>query len=128
VPALRDADRPGVVHEPVELQLPAVPAAAAGTRAPEHTVSNRVRAVAVVRGRVQGVGYRAFVDRLAAGLDLAGSATNLPDGRVRVVAEGPDDDVRALVQALSGPDAPGRVDDVQQRAEDPQGLTGFTVG
>lgn len=43
----------------------------------------------VVSGRVQGVGYRAFAARTARGLGLSGGASNLSDGRVLVVAEGP---------------------------------------
>lgn len=43
---------------------------------------------AVVSGRVQGVGFRAFVERNALMRNLTGSATNLPDGRVEVVLEG----------------------------------------
>jgi acylphosphatase len=80
-------------------------------------VTGRVRVTAWVRGRVQGVGYRAFVGREATRLGLAGSATNLPDGRVEVVAVGPTDAVRALVGALSGASAPGRVTDVEVTAE-----------
>jgi len=45
----------------------------------------------IVRGRVQGVGYRYFVMREANGLGVSGFARNLPDGSVEVVAEGPDD-------------------------------------
>jgi len=41
-----------------------------------------------VRGRVQGVGYRYFVQREAAALGLAGYAKNLDDGRVEVYAAG----------------------------------------
>ena len=43
----------------------------------------------LVAGRVQGVGYRAFAARTARGLGLSGGASNLADGRVLVVAEGP---------------------------------------
>jgi acylphosphatase len=91
-------------------------------------VSDRVRVVARVSGRVQGVGYRAFVARRAAAGGVAGSATNLADGGVEVVAEGAGPDVRALVEALSGPDAPGYVTGVVQRNEQPCGVPGFTVG
>jgi acylphosphatase len=91
-------------------------------------VSDRVRVVAWVSGRVQGVGYRMFVVRQAAARGLAGSATNLADGRVEVVAEGPAADVRALVAALSGPGAPGRIARVEQRDEAPRGLSDFTAG
>ncbi|MEO8138051.1 MAG: acylphosphatase [Gemmatimonadota bacterium] len=42
----------------------------------------------LVRGRVQGVGFRYFVLRHATALGLVGWTRNLPDGRVEVVAEG----------------------------------------
>ena len=43
---------------------------------------------AVVRGEVQGVGFRWSVQRHAGELGLTGYAENLPDGSVRVEAEG----------------------------------------
>jgi acylphosphatase len=85
------------------------------------------RVVAVVSGHVQGVGYRWFVRELALAAGLSGSATNLPDGRVEVVAEGPDDDVAALLAALDGPRAPGSVRRVDHRVEPVQGMRGFTT-
>ena len=42
-----------------------------------------------VRGRVQGVGYRYFAQRVAVELGLTGYARNLDDGRVEVYAVGP---------------------------------------
>ena len=87
-----------------------------------------VRVVAVVSGHVQGVGFRYFVRELALGAGLAGSARNLPNGRVEVVLEGADDDVRAAVAALSGPGAPGTVTAVDSRDEAARGSSGFTVG
>jgi acylphosphatase len=86
-----------------------------------------VRVVAVVSGHVQGVGYRWFVRELAIGAGLAGSATNLPDGRVEVVVEGPEDDVEALVAALDGPRAPGSVSRLDRRPARPQGDSGFST-
>jgi acylphosphatase len=41
-----------------------------------------------VRGRVQGVGFRYFVERAAAELKLTGYTRNLDDGRVEVYAAG----------------------------------------
>jgi acylphosphatase len=76
-------------------------------------VTDRVRVTAWVSGQVQGVGYRAFVGREAGRRHLAGSATNLSDGRVEVVAVGPATAVRALVDELSGAAAPGRVTGVE---------------
>jgi acylphosphatase len=43
----------------------------------------------LVRGRVQGVGFRWFVQQAAAGLQLTGYVRNLDDGRVEVYASGP---------------------------------------
>ena len=43
---------------------------------------------AFVKGRVQGVGFRYFVQRRAEELGLDGWVKNLPDGRVRVEAAG----------------------------------------
>jgi acylphosphatase len=85
------------------------------------------RTVVLVSGDVQGVGYRWFVRSLAAAAGLAGSARNLPDGRVEVVVEGPDDAVRALVESLDGPRAPGRVTGVDVRDEPLEGSAGFTT-
>jgi acylphosphatase len=45
----------------------------------------------VVRGRVQGVGFRNFAQRAASGLGLTGYARNLDDGSVEVYAAGPAD-------------------------------------
>jgi acylphosphatase len=86
------------------------------------------RAVAVVSGHVQGVGYRWFVRELASSAGLAGSARNLPDGRVEVVVEGPAEAVEALLDALDGPRAPGTVRRVDHRFEEVRGSTGFTTG
>jgi acylphosphatase len=50
-----------------------------------------LRLKAVVKGEVQGVGFRWAVQRQAAQLGLTGYAENLPDGTVRVEAEGDSD-------------------------------------
>ena len=49
------------------------------------------RLKAVVKGEVQGVGFRWAVQRQAGQLGLTGYAENLPDGSVRVEAEGDPD-------------------------------------
>jgi acylphosphatase len=86
-----------------------------------------LRIVAVVSGHVQGVGYRWFVREQARAAGLAGSARNLPDGRVEVVLEGPEDDVRAVLLELDGPGAPGAVTGVVHRVDVVQGSSGFTT-
>jgi acylphosphatase len=77
---------------------------------------------------VQGVGFRYWVRREAAELDLAGSATNLPDGRVEVVAEGSEAACRRLLAALESGAGPGRVTRVTQCWGAPHGdLSGFVA-
>ncbi len=67
------------------------------------------RLTALVSGRVQGVGFRYWVLREAESLGLAGSAANLPDGRVEVIAEGPREACDALLSALRSSGTPGYV-------------------
>lgn len=55
---------------------------------------------AVVRGRVQGVGYRATTVHEARRLALAGWVRNLPDGTVEVLAEGGEPAVLGFVEYL----------------------------
>lgn len=77
------------------------------------TGTERARLTALVRGRVQGVGYRAFAVGRARTLGLDGHARNLPDGRtVEVVAEGPRARLDQLVDALRRGPIAARVDDV----------------
>ena len=54
----------------------------------------------LVRGRVQGVGYRYFAQRAAHELGLTGFARNLDDGRVEVYAVGPEDKLSQLAGLL----------------------------
>lgn len=59
-----------------------------------------VRALVFVRGRVQGVGFRWWTRARALELGVVGHARNLPDGRVEVNAQGPDEAVRELIHLL----------------------------
>jgi acylphosphatase len=86
-----------------------------------------VRLTALVRGRVQGVGFRYWARATARDLGLVGVATNLPDGRVEVIAEGPRPACEELLAALRSDRPPGWVGDVTHAFTDAEGLTGFTV-
>ncbi len=54
----------------------------------------------VFRGRVQGVGFRHTTAQLAAAFPVSGTVENLPDGTVRVVAEGAKDGCEAFREAV----------------------------
>ena len=54
----------------------------------------------IIRGRVQGVGFRYFVLNTARRLNLVGTVRNLPDGAVECRARGNADQHRELEQAL----------------------------
>lgn len=85
-----------------------------------------VRLTAWVAGRVQGVGFRWWTRSRALELGLVGSATNLRDGRVEVVAEGPKHHCEQLLSTLRSPASPGWVDHVVEHwSVATRTLTGF---
>jgi acylphosphatase len=90
--------------------------------------NGHARVVARVEGGVQGVGFRWFVQRVAGELGLAGSATNLPDGSVEVVAEGPRATCDDLVETLRSRRPPGHVSRVAVSWNAPTGMHGFRTG
>ena len=84
------------------------------------------RLTALVSGRVQGVGFRWWTVRQAVALGLTGRATNLDDGRVEVIAEGPVAACRDLLDRLRGPGTPGYVRGVVEHWSSAQGdMPGF---
>ncbi|GAA1976474.1 acylphosphatase [Amycolatopsis minnesotensis] len=86
----------------------------------------QVRLNAWVRGTVQGVGFRWWTRSRALEFGLVGSASNLGDGRVEVVAEGSRNNCERLLAALRSGESPGSVDHVAERWSEPRGgLTGF---
>ncbi len=86
------------------------------------------RLVAIARGRVQGVGYRWFVEREATHLRLDGWVANRSDGSVEVVAEGRAEELERLVSALREGPAAADVSDVDVRHEPARGdLVGFSI-
>src|SRR5579875_2933911 len=75
-----------------------------------------------IRGRVQGVGYRAFVEREALAAGLEGWVRNCRDGSVEAVFSGPQEVVdKVIAVCRRGPFA-ARVDALDERAADPAEL------
>lgn len=90
------------------------------------TADEPVRLTAWIRGRVQGVGMRWWVRSRALELGLVGSASNLDDGRVSVVAEGSREMCEQLLASLRSGATPGHVTGVVERWDSPRGdLVGF---
>jgi acylphosphatase len=82
----------------------------------------------VVRGRVQGVGFRWFVEREAHVLAVSGWVRNNADGSVEVLAQGTRDQLLGLRSRLrQGPRA-ARVDEVEESEVGPvAGLSSFRI-
>ena len=70
----------------------------------------------VIRGRVQGVGYRAWVDHHARGLGLHGWVRNRRDGSVEAVFEGAEDVVADMIAACRNGPPSARVDGIAEEA------------
>jgi acylphosphatase len=65
----------------------------------------KVRIEITVHGRVQGVAFRWYTQKKALSLGLTGWVKNLPDGSVRILAEGPRMDLEAFCDwTARGPD------------------------
>lgn len=86
-----------------------------------------VRARVVVRGRVQGVFFRAEARARANSLGVMGWVQNRPDGTVEAVFEGPEERVASMVRWCEQGPAGARVDAVAVTREQPAGDTAFEV-
>jgi acylphosphatase len=87
-----------------------------------------IRRRVVVRGRVQGVGFRYSTLRQAEQRGVAGWVRNRPDGAVEAVFEGDPGDVERLVELCREGPRGAVVAGVEVAAEEPEGLAGFRVG
>jgi acylphosphatase len=65
------------------------------------SVSQKHRRECRFSGRVQGVGFRYTVQNLAMQYDVHGYVKNLPDGRVELVMEGPDEEIDRLLDDVN---------------------------
>jgi len=83
--------------------------------------ADRARVRIVVRGRVQGVMFRAYAADAARTLGITGYARNRADGAVEIVAEGRRRDLEALIAwAHTGPSL-ARVTQVEEEWQEFRG-------
>jgi acylphosphatase len=87
----------------------------------------RVRQRVKVRGRVQGVFFRDSARERARAHGVAGWVRNCRDGTVEAVVEGPREAVERVVRFFHTGPPSARVEDVEVRDEQPEGLSGFDV-
>lgn len=89
----------------------------------------RKRAQVYYSGRVQGVGFRYSAREVACGYEVTGVVRNLDDGRVELIAEGQETEVRAFLDAIRASHLGGHI-----RGADVQWMTttgefsGFDIG
>jgi acylphosphatase len=107
-------------HDAAPDQRAAVDSAAPAAQHGE-SATGTVRMTAWVAGYVQGVGFRWWTRSRALELGLVGTATNLYDGRVEVVVEGPQRSCEALLGQLRGARTPGGVETVTYQFSDARG-------
>ena len=80
-----------------------------------------------IKGTVQGVGFRFFVQHKAVSLGLTGWARNLADGTVEVYACGPSDRLDDLASALHLGPSGAKVRSVEQQRSEPRKSSGFQI-
>ncbi len=80
-----------------------------------------------IEGRVQGVGYRLWTQRTAAGLGLRGWVRNRRDGSVEAIFQGRDGDVAAMIDRCKAGPSGSAVARVEVLAEGVGAFTGFEV-
>ena len=79
-----------------------------------------------VYGLIQGVGFRDFTVRESTRLGVVGYVENLPEGSVKVVAEGVQDQVKSLITELKRGPRMALVSSIHVKEIQPTGkFTGF---
>ncbi|MBI4019319.1 MAG: acylphosphatase [Candidatus Aenigmarchaeota archaeon] len=82
----------------------------------------------IVRGKVQGVGYRAFAKAQADSLSLAGWCRNLPVGHVEITVKGAESEMAKFITALKKGPSKARVNVVSvEPAKDCDEYTKFEI-
>jgi acylphosphatase len=74
-----------------------------------------------VSGSVQRAGFRTKVVAIAKTLDIKGNVQNLPDGRVKIIAEAEDADLKKFIRAIDIKNAIINVTDIEKEYSSPTG-------
>jgi acylphosphatase len=80
-----------------------------------------------ISGTVQGVFFRAFVKECAEKLGLKGFVRNLDNGKVEVVAEGRDENIKQMIENCKKGPAHSDVKDVKVEESKHQGFKEFKI-
>ena len=86
---------------------------------------NRIAVRLIVRGRVQGVGFRWWACEEARRLGLDGWVRNLADGSVELLAAGPDAVVAEFIESCRSGPRGARVSSVERQAATDDAVSGF---
>jgi acylphosphatase len=82
----------------------------------------------VLSGRVQGVGFRYFVQQKANECQITGWVKNLPNGKVEIEAEGEEQDIHCFVDYLKIGNGYSRTDQLNQSKVEPNAnFSDFTI-
>lgn len=83
---------------------------------------------ALLKGRVQGVGFRVTARDIAKRLSLIGTVQNLPDGSVKIVVQGLEDQLDLFLQILTSDTGPGQVFEIKKTIHKPiEKYIGFQI-
>jgi acylphosphatase len=89
---------------------------------------NRRRMQVFYSGRVQGVGFRYQTRQVASGFEVTGIVRNLPDGRVELIAEGDQAELREFQTAVRDCGLGPMIRDEQEFWTEPKGeFRGFEI-
>lgn len=81
----------------------------------------------IITGRVQGVGFRWFVEREARAIGVGGWVRNNDDGSVEVLASGSDEQLATLRARLKQGPRASRVDEIHELEEQEQHAPSFRI-
>jgi acylphosphatase len=81
----------------------------------------------IVRGRVQGVGYRFFAQRAARDLEVRGWVRNLADGTVETVAQGDEEALSRYFERLRQGPRGSRVEAVLEEEASVETFSSFEI-